>query len=238
MKNFHDLDIVILCGGLGKRLRPLLMDKPKSMANFDGHAFLDLLLDSLFKQGFRKFILCIGYLGKYIKDYYKKSFYAPYIIFSEEKKPLGTGGAVKNAERYIKKNNFIVINGDTFCEVDMKSFLDFHLSQKKALVSMVVAYSDERDDCGYLKLDSSKMITAYAEKKSEGSKRYINAGIYIFNRKILSLIPPNQEYSLERSLFPSLVNNSLYGYFTKSKVLDIGTSERYQQAISYFKNHL
>ncbi len=228
-------DVVILCGGQGTRLRNLFQDRPKSMVDVGGRPFLDLLLQVFYQQYFRRFILCTGYMGQYVKDYYKNSRYSQYLIFSNENKPLGTGGAIKNAEKYIKSDNFIVVNGDTYCFFPLKKFIRFHLSRHNALASIVVTPSYNRSDAGYVDLDDSNMIVSFREKKDKTRKKLINAGVYILKRSTLSYIPENQNYSLEDTLFPFLSNRYLYGYLLRTKVIDIGMPERYEKALKYFK---
>ena len=98
-----DVDVVILCGGLGKRLRGIIKNRPKPMALINGRSFLDYLIFYLVKFGFRRFILCTGYKKSSIKRYYAKRYKNFEFVFSEENVPLGTGGAVKNAKKFIWK---------------------------------------------------------------------------------------------------------------------------------------
>jgi NDP-sugar pyrophosphorylase family protein len=231
--NNKDIDVLILCGGLGKRLRSVVSDRPKPMAEVGNAPFLDLLINYTSSFGFKRFILCIGYKGDFIKDYYSRKSNSFEMLFSEERKLLGTAGAIKNAEKLIQSNPFLVMNGDSFCKIDLNEFFNFHNS-KKAILSIALTEIKENIDCGFIILDSSGKIESFIEKgKVEGSS-YVNAGIYLFQKEILSLIPQNKSYSLEYDLFPILANGRIYGYITKNELIDIGTPERYEKAKRIF----
>ena len=133
------IDVVVLCGGRGERLRPVLFNQPKVLAKIEGKPFLDIVIDNLLLYGFKNMILSVGYPREQIKDHfnYEKNYN---ITFSEEEEPLGTGGALKKAKTLIRSNPFMVMNGDSICKVNLRSFLDFHTG-KEALLSIVLVRS-------------------------------------------------------------------------------------------------
>lgn len=223
-----DVDVVILCGGKGTRLKEVVSDRPKPMAEINSHPFLDILIDYVSSFGFKRVILSVGYKADYIKDYYRNKKFPCETLFSQENEPLGTAGGVKQAENLVQSNPFLVLNGDSFCPVDLSQFLDFH-SKKGASVSMVVTEAEDVKDFGTISLDALQRIVRFEEKK-EGKKSFINAGIYLFQKEVFSLIPSHVRYSLEHDLFPTLVDQKFYGYVTQEKLIDIGTPERYEQA--------
>jgi len=231
--NLKKIDVVILSGGQGMRLRKIISDRPKPMVEINQRPFLDMVINYISKYGFRRFILCVGYMAEVIQSYYLKKAGPQEILFSYEDKPLGTAGAVKNAERLILSSPFLVMNGDSFCAVDVSRFFDFHL-KKGALLSMVVVGTEDTKDYGLVTLDDSDRIIRFAEKKRKKEKAFINTGIYLFEKDILSLIPSSTKYSLEHDLFPKLVGQEFYGYITEAKLIDIGTPKRYAQARRYF----
>lgn len=198
------------------------------MAEINGRPFLDFLMDYLRSYNFRRFILCIGYLGNFVRTYYQKGIHDGTILISEEKRPLGTAGAIKNAASIIKSPTFMVANADSFCNADLTRFVDFHF-RKKALLSMVVTKGNDSRDCGSVSLDRSCKITHFIEK-SKRNTGYLNAGMYLLQREILSLIPPHEKFSLEHDLFPLLIRQKSYGYVTSHVLLDIGTPEGYSTA--------
>lgn len=222
--NPEGMDVLILCGGPGKRLRSVVSDRPKPMAEIAHRPFLDILIAHTSRYGFRRFILCLGYMKEVIKEYYRER---EGIIFSEEEEPLGTGGAIKKAEPLIKSSPFLVMNGDSFISLDLNEFITFH-TQKKAVVSIALAREKRTDDYGVIKLGEGGRIISFSEKR--GERGLVNAGVYLFERNVLSAIPCDINYSLEYDLFPKMVGKGLYGYQTDGTLIDIGTPEGYKKA--------
>lgn len=228
------LDVVILCGGMGTRFQSVSRKIPKSMIEMGGRPFLDIIIDFFYRSGFRRFILCTGYLSDYIEQYYKKSPYFPDIVFSKEQRPLGTGGAVKLAQNLIKTENFLVLNGDSYCETDLNSFVDFHFNIFDALVSIALTCYDGRIDAGNVSINENNQAVVAFYEKGDQHGQFISAGQYIISKKIFDYIPDNQMCSLEYSIFPQFINKGLYGFVTNSPVIDIGTPERHLKALTFF----
>lgn len=233
------IDVVILCGGLGTRFRSVFSDRPKALAQIHEKPLLDIILSFFIQHGYQRCILCTGYLSEHIEKYYYKSPFAKYLFFSRETEPLGTGGAIKNAQDYITSENFFVINGDSYCDIDLPTFHDFHDQKERASISMVLASQKDREDAGNVLVDEdSDEITSFSEKTPSNQRKYINAGIYIFHKKILEYIPEKQNFSLEYSLFPKFINKGFYGFISNNEVIDIGTPERYERALKYFSKKI
>lgn len=239
--SLEKIDVIVLCGGFGKRLKSVIHDTPKVLAKIGDTTFLDILINNISLYGFKDIVLCIGHLKEQIKrhfdyhcddyhDYhgYDRNIYN--ITFSEEEEPLGTGGALKNAEWLIKSDPFIVMNGDSICNVNFRGLLDFHI-YKKALLSIVLTKSLTSKDYGTVLLNDSSIITNFSEKSINNKEILINAGIYIMQKDIFSYMPIQKTFSLEYDLFPKLCNNKCYGFMTGGRVIDIGTPERYKEAI-------
>lgn len=234
--NPDNIDVVILCGGLGRRLRPIIDGCPKPMALVAGRPFLDIPIAYVANFGFRRFILCIGHRGDFVKKYYLKRKDLR-IIFSEEERPLGTGGAIKNAESFIKSSPFLVLNGDSFFKVDLRKFLEFHLN-KNAMISIVIKKVKENSECGVVKLNSLKQIIGFNEKIRKANTCYINMGIYLFQREIFSLMPRIHRFSLEEDFFPRVIKKlGMYGYIGRGMLIDIGTPQGYKYADVFFKRN-
>jgi NDP-sugar pyrophosphorylase family protein len=230
-----NMDVVILCGGMGTRLSSIVNDRPKPMAQIDNRPFLDILIEYISGFGFKRFILCTGYMVEAIEQYYKKRGGDLEIVISNEDKPLGTAGAVKNAENLISSNFFLVVNGDSFCPADLSGFLGFHL-EKQALISMVVIESEQAAESGTVRLDQMQRITGFVEKIAGIGNVYINAGIYLFHKDVLSEIKRGQKCSLEYDLFPKLITADCFGYISDQKLIDIGTPRKLKNARGFFKN--
>lgn len=225
------MQIVILAGGLGTRLRPLTYKFPKPMVLIKGKPFLEYQLEMLKKNGFENFILCIGYLGEKIEEYFgngKKI--GIHIKYSKENEPLGTGGALKNAEKLLE-NEFVLIYGDSFLCMDYKSLItDFHKSKKLAMT--VVFKNNPKMVVNNMEVSKTGEVLNY-DKKNEGLSNYVEAGVHIFKKGVLSLVPENSIFSLEEELLPILIKKKeLYAHITDKKFYDIGTFDR----LSIFKN--
>ncbi len=231
------VDAVILCGGLGSRLAGVVNDRPKPMAQMGRRPFLDILIDYFSHFGLRRFVLCTGHRSQFIREYYERRDDSLEFVISDEPSPLGTAGAVKNAEALIRSDPFLVANGDSFCPADLAGFYDFHLA-KQGVMSMVVVESENRDDAGLVAIDDCRRIVGFEEKGPRVHGRCVNAGVYLFQREILSLIPPNTRCSLEHDLFPKLVGSGSFAYVCREPLIDIGTPRRYELAKEYFASNV
>lgn len=228
MADLASIDTLILCGGLGNRLRAAIGQKQKVMAEINGRPFLDLIINHIKDQGLRRVILGTGYRSQGVERYYQQHNPGLSIEISREGEPLGTGGAVKNAEPFILSDPFFVLNGDSFCPADYGRLLDFHCS-RRARVTIVVSQVGDAKDYGTIRMDAQQQILSFDEKKNQSGRKLVNAGIYCFNRDVLSLMAWGNTFSLERDLFPSLRKEELAGFVTPEEFYDIGTPERFSR---------
>lgn len=226
--SLRNLDAFILCGGKGKRLRSLVKNCPKPMAAVCGRPFLDIIIAYLRQSGIRRIILGIGYKAAAIRAYYNKKAGRD-IIFSEERTPLGTGGGIKHAQALFRSSRFLVLNGDSFCKLDLDDFLHFHKA-KKAVASVAVVRASEQKDCGVISVDNSGRITAFNEKIPAKKQTFVNAGIYLFEKDIFTMMPDKDCFSLEKDLLPRILNKKVYAYSTDRGFIDIGIPARYKMA--------
>src|SRR5271156_5047702 len=119
-------DIVILAGGLGKRLHSVTGGGQKVLVKIGDKPFLEILIDYIASQGGRRFILCVGHGSDEVEAYFKDKYQDREIIFSIEKSPLGTGGAIKQGSLHVKTDHFLAMNGDCFCVIDYKRLIASH----------------------------------------------------------------------------------------------------------------
>jgi NDP-sugar pyrophosphorylase family protein len=197
------MQAVILAGGMGTRLRPLTYDIPKPMVPVKGKPFLEHLLVFIKSQGFTKVLLLVSYLGRQIEDHFKDGKALGFKIeYSYEPTPMGTGGALKNAEDKLK-DEFILFNGDTLMPIDNDMFIrEFH---KTYVTAMVAAYENhDRSVNNNLKLRADNFVAEYDKKNSDG-KTHIDAGVIILRKDILNEIPMNTVCSLEEEVYPKLI---------------------------------
>lgn len=227
-KELRNIEVVILCGGLGTRIAPVIGETPKVLASIGNRIFLDLLLEMLADQGFCKFIFCVGRGKEDVKNYVRNAQKNISFSFSEEEKPLGTGGAVKKSLPLISGSQFLVLNGDTICRIKFAEFFQFH-QQKKAIVSMALARS-ERQDGGSAETDKDGMIIQFGEKQDPGKRGYISAGAYFMQRDVYKYMPDKEVFSLEHDVFPGLIGQNFFGFSVEYGAYDIGTPDRYHEA--------
>ena len=226
------IDTLILCGGLGTRLRTAVPDRPKALAEIAGRPFLDILLSELQAQGLRRFILCTGHGAEQIIARYQGRADAQF-AFSTEERPLGTGGAIAHATPLVRSDPFIVVNGDSLCRVSYRALLDFH-RERNALLTIVGAPLGERTDVGAMRADDSQRILQFAEKTNRpatAGRRYVSAGIYVMNAAVVPAPSQSTPRSLEFDVFPDLVASARCFVFPADALLiDIGTPERLKAA--------
>lgn len=243
-------DFMILCGGLGKRLKPVTGETPKVLAEVQGEPFLDFLIRYLIRQGARRMILCAGYKAEALEDHYKKKFEDIDLLFSIEREPLGTGGAFKNAEKLVKSDNLFGLNGDCFTPVRYADLLAFH-QMRNAWGTLVAVRTDGNKDFGTIVMNEQDEIVAFKEKVETKEVQYISAGIYCFRREVLEIMPEDK-FSIEYDFFPRMIGPSgkgpggraagngrsngrqFLGYKLDAPFIDIGTPERFEWA----KKHL
>ena len=225
-------DFLILCGGLGTRLRSVTGETPKVMAEVQGEPFLDFLIRYLVKQGARRIILCAGYKAEAFEKHYQEKFKDIDLHLSIEKEPLGTGGALKNAERFIKSDHVFGLNGDCFTPLDYRKVFEANRA-KAALGTLVAVKIDGNKDFGTIVMNGRDEVTAFKEKFETTETQYISAGIYCFHKSVFGLMP-SDKFSIEYDFFPKMIGKGFYGYKVDAPFIDIGTPERFEWA----KRHL
>jgi mannose-1-phosphate guanylyltransferase / phosphomannomutase len=226
---------IILLGGRGTRLLPLTINTPKPLISLFDCPLIIYQIGLLKKYGISEVILSLGYLSKKIKDFLKsrkeQGISIKYVI---EKEPLGTAGAIKNAENLLKEEAFLVMNGDIITDINLKHFISFyHGKNARAVIALTAV--DDPTSYGLVKTDKKRKVRQFLEKPSwaeAGGCKTINAGVYMFAPDILSCIPPGRNFSIERELFPRLLQmgEKFFGYVTRDYWLDMGTLEKYRQA--------
>lgn len=218
------MQVVILAGGEGLRLRPITNDTPKPMVLIYGKPFLQYQLELLKLYGLRDVVLLVGYLGDRIEEYFGNGAkFGLRITYSYEKNLLGTAGALRNAEDKLA-NEFIFLNGDTYLSIDYNELIKyFHQCNK---LGMLTVYSNhERTMPNNITIDNSNLVVDYNKKDSSGMT-HIDAGAMVFKKEILNLIPKNMIYSLEGNVFSELiVMKQLATFPIEQKFYDIGSPE-------------
>ncbi len=227
---------VILSGGFGTRLSHVVSDVPKPMAPIKNTPFMDYIIKSLKDQGFNSFIFLTGHQADVIEDYYKDLESA---VFIRETSPLGTGGAILNAYEYLN-DNFFVINGDTFFDIDYSLLEEFG---KNKPVSIALRYTDDIERYGFVEIDDEYNINSFVEKTNLPKNKidgYINGGIYYINKSALKQYAKEfkgEFISIETEIFPKLLAESnLFGLPLGGCFIDIGIPKDYHKAQNLIPN--
>lgn len=234
--NGTPLDVVILAGGLGTRLREAVPDLPKVLAPVRGRPFLDILLAALGRceVEISTVVLAVGYMADKIRTTYQgRTDFGFEIGFSEEAEPLGTAGALGLALPLTWSDPVLVLNGDTFAEVDLEGFVALH-REKEAAATIAVRSVSDAGRYGRVTFDDAGRVSAFEEKRSDGGAGWINAGVYLFSRCALKAIPPGRPVSVETETLPALLGAGTYAYQTAGAFIDIGLPDTFTLAQTFF----
>ncbi len=218
-------DLLVLCGGQGTRLRPVLSDRPKSLVMIGSRPFIDLVLEPFLRHGIRRVVLCTGHLGHQFEEWYADHPRLFDVTFSKEAAPQGTAGAIAHAVQSMTSDPIVVVNGDSICEVDVAGLLAFH-SKHQGCATVTLAPPDQRLDVGVVTMNAQHRISALDEKRQSRSDGHRNAGMYVFNRSALTLIPQFRPCSLETDWLPLLIPMGVYGFAGGAPLYDVGTPDR------------
>ena len=223
-----DMPCLILVGGLGTRLRPVLNDLPKPMAAVAGKPFLEYLILWLRQAGIRRVILCAGYRSEKIQEYFQGGdAFGLQIAYSVEREPQGTWGAIRQACRFVTQRDFLVLNGDSWLQVDLAQLWDFHL-HRGGIATIAAVEVIDSSRFGTLDVDSYGRILDFREKRSPGNNALVNGGVYIFSREVLA-VAPAMAHSLEKDVFPMLLPHGVFAMPVNGYFVDIGLPEEYKR---------
>ncbi|WP_420265412.1 sugar phosphate nucleotidyltransferase [Candidatus Magnetominusculus dajiuhuensis] len=235
----QDTDVIILAGGLGMRLRPVVDGLPKVLAPVAGRPFLDILLGYLNRWVFiRRVVIAVGFMAdKIIREYDGPCGYNFEILFSREDNLLGTGGAVIKAVAHTKTPEVIAINGDTFAEVDFEDFVSVHVEQGAAM-TIALRQMSGANRYGTVAINAVGRVVSFHEKTPRHTDGLINAGVYVFHRELFDHATGAEggaAISLERDILPSLLSDGgdIRGYVFRGRFIDIGVPEAYNVAGDY-----
>ena len=224
------LTAVILVGGPGTRLQPLTNDRPKSVLPVLNRPFLEHFIAYLKHYGVENIILTLSYLPDVIREYLGDgSRYGVRLNYCIEEEPLGTAGAVKNAEAYLD-GTFFVLNGDVFTDMNLGDMLAFH-RERKARATISLSWVDDPSAFGVVETDEDNRVKRFIEKppRAEATTNWINAGTYVLETEVLELIPSRTHYMFEKGLYPDLLDRGapVFGYPCRGYWLDMGTPAKY-----------
>lgn len=221
------MQAILLAGGLGTRLRSVVNDRPKPMALIEEKPFMEYVILELKKHGVDQIVFAIGYKGSMVEEYFKDgSQWGIGVSYAYEEELLGTAGAIKNAGQKISEDRFLVLNADTFYQIDYNRLTD--LSRERELdMALVLRQVPDVSRYGQAVLEDG-WLTAFDEKTDDSRCGTINGGVYLMNRSLLEEIPTGK-VSLEHDMIPKWLSQGkrLGGFVNDGYFIDIGIPEDY-----------
>jgi len=226
---------VMLVGGQATRLLPLTCNIPKAIVPVLNTPFLEHFIRHLSRHQVKDIILAQGRLSQPIEGHFGDGRqFGVKLYYSIEDTPLGTGGALKNAERYLGET-FLVLNGDIITDLDITAMIDFH-RERKAKATIALTPVDDPTSYGLVETNARGRVTRFLEKPGwsavlQRRTNMINAGTYVLEPDVLAQIPPQAQVSIERETFPLLLaqGEPVYAYPSPAYWIDMGTPEKYLQ---------
>jgi len=230
-------EAIILAGGKGTRLQGVINDLPKPMALINKKPFLAYLLDFLILNKVEKVVLSVGYKYEYIVDFFDDNYKNLKISYAIESKPLGTGGGIVFASQFIENNNFFLLNGDSFFNINLKLFEEFQINNKFDF-SIAVKPMRNFERYGTIELENNRILNFNEKKYCEYG--LINTGIYLLDKIKIKLLNLPEVFSFEKDFFEVFTNKFKFGAYIDDKYfIDIGIPEDYKLAQTelpkYFK---
>lgn len=226
-------EAIVLAGGLGTRLRTAVPDLPKPMAPVAGRPFLEWLLDRWIAQGVRRFVLSIGYRAEVIRGHFGARYKGAEIDYAVEESPLGTGGALLlGASRLRADGTFLVVNGDTLLDVELRPLAVFH-KERRADVSIALIRNTADGRYGGVQKDARGRISGFGVRGAAEA----NGGVYLWDRQVLAgfAARAGSTVALEQELMPALIAGGarVYGQLCEGRFLDIGIPDDYARAAAF-----
>jgi D-glycero-alpha-D-manno-heptose 1-phosphate guanylyltransferase len=224
---------IILAGGLGTRLKDTVPDLPKPMAPIKGRPFLEYQMDFWINQGINRFILSVGYLSDIIINHFGYKYRGAILEYSVESNPLGTGGALIQALKNLSEP-VLVINGDTFFEVDLKVLYSFHCSNESVFTLSLYKVNESKRYLGIDVANNGKILELCSSNGEPLSAQLVNGGAYIVDPLTINTInfKDKVKLSLEDDILIRLLDEMLplFGKEFKGKFIDIGIPKDYYRA--------
>jgi D-glycero-alpha-D-manno-heptose 1-phosphate guanylyltransferase len=234
-RDCEDVTAAILAGGLGTRLRPAIDGIPKVLAPVNGRAFITYLLEQLARAGVPRAVLLTGYQADQVRQTLGDTYDAMKLSYSVEAASLGTAGALRQALSKLKTDSLLLLNGDSYCDVDIQRLQTTH-RRRRADLTMALIRVPDTTRFGRVKTSANGQLTHFGEKQAHAGPGWINAGVYVLDRSLITKIPAKQALSLERDVLPAWIKSGhCFGFKTKGRFLDIGTPASYAGATFFFR---
>lgn len=226
---------IILAAGFGTRLQTIVSNIPKPMAKINGKPLLEYILINLEKQGFDKVVFHTCYLSHIIKNYFGDKFNSIDIIYSEVKDLVGTGGGIKKSLELVPyEEDILVINGDSFFDIDIQDFY-YKFKNSNSIVALSLKRMEKYDRYGTVTLDKNNNIIEFKEKKYV-ELGLINCGVYLIKNNIFNVLCITSGiFSFEKDCLEKFAHLGYFSGFVYDRYfIDIGIPEDYRKAQKKF----
>ncbi len=222
-------EAVVLAGGFGTRLRSVVSDVPKPMAQIAGRPFLELLLANLVRNGFQRIVISVGYLADTITAHFGTDYLGVPLVYAIEDAPLGTGGAIRASIAHCRDECVYIFNGDTYLGLDTAHTDALWAARHRPIIVALEVQDTSR--YGKLQTDADGRILRFLEKDASGGPGLINAGCYVLPTDVVRDFPGAERFSFEVDfLRDAVVRDEFLVHVTSAEFIDIGTPEDYLRA--------
>jgi NDP-sugar pyrophosphorylase family protein len=230
---------VILASGEGVKLRPFTYEIPKPLIPVNGRPLLEYTIELLQQYGITDIVITVSHLAEKIKNHFGDGAkFGVHITYVQEKKPSGTGGALRAAQAKLGSAPFLLLYGDVVLDLDLTEFLQSHQNLKAAIGTLALTSVADPSTYGAVRLRGTRVVE-FSEKPviSSDVSRLIFAGCAAFDHTVFNFIPPKRtQLSLERDIFPELIKQGrLYGYPFEGQWFDVSTPESYEQVLKQWQ---
>ncbi len=230
----NNITAAILAGGRGTRLRSAVGDLPKILAPVNGKPFISILLRQLADAGLKRVLFLTGFGADQVEQVLGDRFAGMTLAYSREPSPLGTGGALRHALRHVHSQTILLLNGDSYCAIDLADLVDQHRC-READMTLSLSRVKNCSRFGQVQTDATGRVSGFLEKQNLAKPGWINAGIYVIEKKLVDTIQATPPISLEIDLLPTWIRTaSIFGYRGSERFLDIGTPDSYAEASALF----
>ena len=228
----ENLNVLILAGGFGSRLKTLFPNIPKPLVPVQGKPFIFYILEQLNNFCIKNVTISTGYLASRIQETVGNNYKNLKVFYSHEKTPMGTGGAVKLVKFREPKDFCLVLNGDSFVNFNLNKLFSEH-KNRNSNITIILNKVKMRSRFGSVSLDSNKKIISFSEKEQSKKEGYVNAGVYLFNSSVIESMESGKYFSLEIDFFPKQIGLGLNGFKCIEKFIDIGTPLSFYRATTH-----
>src|SRR3989304_6548425 len=228
------MEPILLAGGLGSRLRATVPDLPKPMAPIHGRPFLEYLLDYWAGQGVSRFVLSVGYKRDIIEEHFGARYKGTEVDYAVEDQPRGTGGGLLLALKHLRRTGpFLIMNGDTFFEVDLAPMRHYH-QERRAELTIALREGEANSRYGGVGIDNKGKIKTFDNRARTTDRALINGGVYLAEKSAFAGMAPESDapVSIEDQLYPRMLaeGRRMYGFPSSGRFIDIGVPEDYRRA--------